>query len=287
MLASSFNLLETINVRSWWRQREFLSPVQRLGEFFHQVLLQKIQQPIVVFIDEIDSVINLDFETDDFFVLLRACFNKRADHTDYRRLTFALFGVATPSQLIQDKTRTPFNVGRAIELQGFQFHEAQPLLRGIEAKVHNPAAVLRAVLDWTNGQPFLTQKICKSLRDEDLEPVMKTSQASDWIDALVRSHIIENWELQDEPEHLRTIRDRILKSPDSPVSLLKLYHQIWHGESILVGPDPEHKELLLSGLVIKHKDTLQVHNRIYQHIFDHEWVETTLAKVGHSSLGSN
>ncbi|HEY9736961.1 MAG TPA: PAS domain S-box protein, partial [Trichocoleus sp.] len=115
-LANSFNLLDRVNVSQWWRDRTLLSPVQRLGEFLHEVLLAQIEQKIVVFIDEIDSVINLDFEIDDFFVLLRACFNKRADDPDYQRLTFALFGVATPSQLIQDKTRTPFNVGQAIQL---------------------------------------------------------------------------------------------------------------------------------------------------------------------------
>jgi hypothetical protein len=35
-------------------------------------------------------------------------------------LTFALLGVATPSDLIEDKRRTPFNIGRAIQLNGFK-----------------------------------------------------------------------------------------------------------------------------------------------------------------------
>jgi HAMP domain-containing protein len=277
MLASSFGLLGKVNLRTWWKEKDFLSPVQRLGEFFHDVLLTEIEQSVIVFIDEIDSVINLEFETDDFFVLLRSCFNKRADDERYQRLTFALFGVATPSQLIQDKTRTSFNIGRAIELRGFQLHEAQPLIHGIGEQVSNPQSLLREVLGWTNGQPFLTQKICKLIRDQKVEvPANKESYT---VQELVESRVIHNWELNDEPEHLRTIRDRILQSRYCPKALLELYQQIWHGESIQVVNTPEHKELLLSGLVIQEDINLRVHNRIYQRIFDHAWVEQLIARV--------
>jgi PAS domain S-box-containing protein len=274
-LANSFNLLERVNIRQWWRDRTMLSPVQRLGEFIHEVLLAEIAQKIVVFIDEIDSVINLDFEIDDFFVLLRACFNKRADDPDYQRLTFALFGVATPSQLIQDKNRTPFNIGRAIPLRDFQLHEAQPLLQGLPEQVKNPQAVLREVLIWTNGQPFLTQKLCKLIRSAN--SAIPLGQEPMWIEHLVRSQIIENWEFNDEPEHLRTIRDRILKDPSQGIALLTLYRQVWHQEAVTIVDDPEQMNLILSGLVIKQVDRLSVHNRIYQIIFDAAWIERTLA----------
>jgi sulfur relay (sulfurtransferase) DsrC/TusE family protein len=33
-------------------------------------------------------------------------------------------------------------------------------------------------------------------------------QTAEWVERVVRSQIIENGETQDEPEHLRTIRDR-------------------------------------------------------------------------------
>ncbi|TAD92315.1 MAG: hypothetical protein EA000_02560, partial [Oscillatoriales cyanobacterium] len=61
--------------------------------------------------------------------------------------TFALLGVATPSDLMSDATRTPFNIGRAIELQGFRLHESWPLVKGFEGKVDNSQAVLQEILD--------------------------------------------------------------------------------------------------------------------------------------------
>jgi HAMP domain-containing protein len=281
MLASSFNLLGKMNIRTWWRDREWLSPVQRLSEFIHCVLLQEIHQTIVIFIDEIDSVINLEFATDDFFILLRSCYNKRADHTIYKRLTFVLFGVATPSQLIHDKTRTPFNIGQAIQLSGFQLHEAQPLLQGLAEKVENPQAILKEVLAWTNGQPFLTQKICKLIRHSEL-PIAKNSEKA-WIEQLVKIHVIENWEAQDEPEHLKTIRDRLLNPDAHVMQRLQLYRRIWQGETI----DTTHAELmelLLSGLVIKQQETFQIQNRIYALIFDDRWVNQMMQQLKTTAL---
>lgn len=118
-LLSSFELSGKFNLQSWWRNQDHLSPVQRLSEFIEEVLLVEISQSIVIFVDEIDSILSLNFSSDDFFALIRDCYNQRADKPEYKRLTFTLLGVATPSDLIKDKSRTPFNVGRAIELKGF------------------------------------------------------------------------------------------------------------------------------------------------------------------------
>jgi len=274
MLGSSFNLLEQIDIRSWWREHDFLSPVHRLCEFINKVLLANIAQNIVIFIDEIDSVVNLDFETDDFFILIRSCFNKRVDYPQYQRLSFVLLGVATPAQLIKEKTRTPFNIGQGIQLKGFQVHEIQPLLQGLNEKVSNPQAVLKEVLFWTNGQPFLTQKLCKIIRHH-ASTIPRTSEL-EWIKDLVQTQIIDNWQAQDEPEHLRTICARLLNSKQCVIPLLELYLQILQKGEVVAADTPQETELLLSGLVIKQQGSLRVHNRIYESIFDLSWVEKTL-----------
>ena len=277
-LATGLNLLSLVEIRAWWQEHNFLSPVQRLGEFINKVLLKAIAQTIVVFIDELESVLSLSFDTDDFFMLLRTFFNKRADRPKFKRLTFVLLGVATPSQLIQDKSRTPFNIGQAIQLNGFKLHEAQPLLRGLADKVSNPQVVLKEVLAWTSGQPFLTQKICKLIRSADA-PISASGEL-EWVENLVRSHIIDNWKVQDEPEHLRTICDRLLSLQQTAVPLLHLYQQILQqGEIPTDDNSPEHTELLLSGLVVKQESKLTVGNRIYATIFNQDWTATELAKL--------
>ena len=130
--------------------------------------------------------------------------------------------------------------------------------------------MLKAVLDWTNGQPFLTQRLCKLIRNAS-DPIPPNGEA-EWIENLVQTQIIDNWEAQDEPEHLRTIRDRLLRSTQS-IHLLELYQQVVDTQEVLVVNSPVERELLLSGLVVKQQGALRVQNRIYASIFDSSWID--------------
>lgn len=270
-LSTQLGLGDLASFKSWWSDRALLSPVYRLGCWLQDVLLVQILQPIVIFLDEVDSVLSLEFSTDDFFALIRACYNKRVDIIEYRRLSFALLGVATPSDLMRDKNRTPFNIGRAIHLTGFQFHEAKPLLPGLETHAQDPFALLKTILDWTGGQPFLTQKLCQLIQASPY--VIPIGYEISWVEQLVRSRIIENWEAQDEPPHLRTIRDRLLGNAQTAGHLLDLCAQLLADGQLLGDDSLEHMELRLSGLVVERNRQLVVYNRIYAAIFRHWLVE--------------
>ena len=277
ILAGSLELTNRVDVRAWWKEHLFLPPTQRLDEFVKAVVLDRIKEDIVIFIDEVDSVMSLGFEADDFFIWLRTCFNQRADLPQYRRLTFVLLGVATPSQLMHDSHRTPFNIGQAIELSGFQLHEAHPLLQGFSEKIARPQTVLAQILDWTGGQPFLCQKICQLIREQDV--AIAEGQEQTQIDQLVRSHIITNWEVKDDPEHLRTVRDRIL-SPRTPTEpMLRIYQQLLSSKPVIADDSPEQTELRLSGLVVRQGSHLEIANRIYAAIFNQNWVSQKLEQT--------
>lgn len=270
---------------AWWRELDALSPAQKFREFISEVLLVEIQQNIVIFIDEIDSVINLDFPADDLFTLIRACYNNRADCAAYDRLTFVLLGVANPQDLIADKSRTPFNVGRAIQLEGFQFQEVTPLLNGLTGWVEATETVMQEILTWTGGQPFLTQKLCQLVavhspevklpdQEECTEETIRT-----WIADLVKTHIIDNWEFQDEPEHLRTIRDYLTFNKQHTGRLLGLYQRVWQQGFLIDAQSPEQMSLRLSGLVVKQQGILKIRNPIYAAVFDNDWIEQQLASL--------
>jgi WD40 repeat protein len=268
-----FDLLDAINFKHWWQEQAELSPVQQLSRFIEDILLVAVPgEKIFIFIDEIDSVLSLDFRLDDFFALIRSCYNQRVDNPKYNRLAFALFGVATPSDLIRDRNRTPFNIGRAIELQGFQLEEAQPLAQGLAPVSLYPQHVLAEILHWTGGQPFLTQKLCRL--------VARTAKQSlaPSVAQVVHEQIIHNWQTQDEPEHLKTIRDRLLRNEQQAGALLGVYQQILQRQS-MTDDIPEQTELLLSGLVVKTEGQLRIRNAIYQAIFNHAWVEQQLSNL--------
>ncbi|MCA2640691.1 MULTISPECIES: AAA family ATPase [unclassified Microcystis] len=281
-LLRSFGLIKQLKTfKAWWSEQLDLPPVQRLGQFIENFLLinddfnqRQSRQSTVIFIDEIDSILGLKFDVSDFFALIRSFYNQRAIRPQFQELTFAFFGATTPSALITDPQKTPFNIGNAIELASFKEHEAQPLLYGLTEKVSNLQTMLKQVLSWTGGQPFLTQKLCQLMRDSE-QPI-PSNQEEQWLAQLVAEKIIQDWEMQDQPEHLKTIQDRLLQSPNRP-QLLTLYRQILHQEAIQIDNNPYLPELFLSGLVVKRHGKMDVHNRIYQTIFNTDWLERSLS----------
>src|ERR687885_272388 len=280
-------LLGTLNLKTWWQERDDFGLLQRLRLFIEELLLVQFpQQQLFIFVDEVDSLLGLSFSIDDFFALIRFCYNQRAIDPEYQRITFAIFGVATPSDLIRDRTKTPFNIGQAVELKGFEWDEVTPLIQGLEKTVEQSASVARAILDWTAGQPFLTQKLCHlvvqlsqpTMGEGGLNPIPRGTE-SFWIENLVKTRIIERWESQDEPEHLRTIRDRIERNGQRAGRILGIYQKILQEIEIKSDDSQEHIELLLSGLVVRHEGILKVKNRIYQQVFNLLWAEKKLAAL--------
>lgn len=278
-LLRNFQLLHKVDLKAHWQTWETLPMVQQLHLLIDQILAHLPDTRLFILVDEIDSTLSLSFPINDFFAFIRSCHERRLSRAAYQQLTWVLFGVATPSDLIRDRKRTPFNIGRAIDLQDFQLDEAQPLLAGFRHQVSNPQAVLQAILDWTAGQPLLTQKLCQMVANHTVvSPLLPRTEAV-WVEQMVRSQILDHWESQDNPEHLRTIRNRLLSNEQRTGKLLGLYQQILEQNGIRSDDSPEQIELLLSGLVCKRQGQLQVKNRIYQEIFDSTWVAQQLASL--------
>ncbi len=257
-------------LRSWWVEREGLSFVQRWGEFI-EVLLGEVGERVVIFVDEIDSVLGLGFRADDFFAAIRECYNRRVDERQYDRLTFALLGVCAPQDLIQDRRRTPFNIGQAIELSGFTEEEAiLTLAKGLPGEEET----LREVLGWTGGQPFLTQRVCRLVREE--MPPNPQFWGDMSVDEIVQSRIVRVWESQDEQVHFQTIGDRMMADESLAGAMLGMYQRVLAEGGVGIDGSEEQIALRLTGVVVKRGDRILVMNRIYEEVFGSEWVSGKL-----------
>ncbi|MDB9496523.1 AAA-like domain-containing protein [Spirulina major CS-329] len=298
-------LQRELKLKTWWREAADVSLLQNLSHFLEDEVLRCFpEQQVFIFMDEIDSILGLSFPVDDLFALIRFCYNQRAINPAYNRLHFALFGVTTPADLIRDQQRTPFNIGSPIELTGFDLTRSRPLLQGLEPYQEQAEAILTAILAWTNGQPFLTQKLCQLAVDHHGQFLdwQKTEHSIDqspspsgrgvggegtpneqggegWIAHLVKTQILENWETHDNPEHLRTIRDRILRNQNRAGRLLGIYQNILQGEKIAFDDSPDQIELRLAGLISQQNEKLEVKNPIYAAVFNPDWVTEQLQNL--------
>jgi hypothetical protein len=147
----------------FWSSHARLSPVLRWSRYLRERVLGRGEAPVIVFIDEIDAVRSLPFPADDFFASMRALYNARAEDPACRHLSFCMMGVATPYELMQDVTRTPFNVGRGIRLEDFTREEAEPFAEELRELSVDPWQLLDPVLEWTEGHPYMTQRVCEAV----------------------------------------------------------------------------------------------------------------------------
>lgn len=257
-----------LDPENWWQERAALGQPQRFINFLRDVVLTELKGQVVIFIDEIDSTLNLDF-ADDFFAAIRFTYNARANDAAYARLTFVLLGVATPSDLIKDASRTPFNIGQGIDLREFSWTDAQPLHQGLAAVYPEQAeAILQRIFYWTHGHPYLTQKLCAAL--------VKTRDGK-WtetqVDELV-ARLFLSEEARNE-DNLKFVQRNVegIKGGQRR-RLLKLYRRVYEEKKVKEEQQSlDQNRLKLFGLVGAKNRTLQVRNEIYRRAFNPAWIK--------------
>jgi hypothetical protein len=283
-LLQSFGLSRQINFYQWWQAHQGLTPVQQLSRLVEEVLIPEPEgPPVYIFIDEIDAVLSLGFPTDDFFAWIRSCYDQRDHDPRYRRLNFALFGAAPTAAFRLDQQHSPFRLGRVITLTDFTLAECASLQSGLEPWIVHSQRILNSILHWTGGQPFLTQKLCDiALQTAAQARVLPLSLSAGmvevWVEGLVRSHIINHWETQDDPIHLRTIGNHLCCYQSRTGRVLDLCQQLSLGVPVDIDHSPEQIALLSSGLVVCRGNQLCIKNPIYRQVFNQKWGKLQLQK---------
>jgi WD40 repeat protein len=261
-LAEQLHLEEPLE--DFWEDNKNLGPLQRFMTALGKVVLPTIPQRLVVFVDEIDAVRSLPFPADEFFAAIRESYNRRRTDPVYEKLAFCLLGVATPADLIVDTRMSPFNIGKRILLTDFTPAEAAPLARGMVGG----RPVLDRVLYWTGGHPYMTQRLCRAIAEA---PEVVTPAA---VDALC-GRLFLTKQARDTDDNLAFVRNRLLRSEVDLAALLDLYTQVRSGKKI---KDDETNPLVpvlrLSGVVNAPDGLLRVRNRVYDRVFDKDWVQS-------------
>jgi tetratricopeptide (TPR) repeat protein len=279
-------------LEAFWLANGRLSPLQRWMAALQQVVLPKLSvggttllqseagsslritnhEPrttdrLVNFVDEIDIVRSLPFSADEFFAAIRECYNRRSSNPEFNRLTYCLLGVATPSDLIRDTRTTPFNIGRRIELNDFTEQEATPLANGLGQDAGIAATLLKRVLYWTNGHPYLTQRLCQAAVE-----ARSNSRSPADVD-VVCDELFLSTRARERDDNLLFVRERLLRSEADLAGLLQLYAAVHTNRRVAEDEtNPLLSVLRLSGIVRLAGGRLEVRNRIYNEVFDRAWI---------------
>jgi WD40 repeat protein len=261
-----------LDLRAWWSGRTDETVNQRLMRFFCEVVLEQVCEPVVVFLDEIDSTLKLPW-TDDLFTALRGMHNERPLVPAYERLTFCLIGVAAPNELIKVRRTTPYNVGCPLELRDFNVErdDLTPLTDVLGPDRARGWALVERVLHWTGGHPYLTIRLCALLVESGAETPEDIDRC---VDDTFRSLERVSGDVHFQ-QVLRFLETRLADG----LATFNLYEKILRGARERDQPTLAYTELKLSGLAKRNEEgLLVVRNRIYTRLFDQRWVESTKPK---------
>ena len=258
-----------IDLQSWWQEKSVLMNEQRFGDFFWEIVLANTTAPVTIFFDDIERAIGTPFAK-ELFSGFRFCYSGRVTEPDFSRLNFVVLGVATPRQLCPDVTTSPFEDGRAIELDDFTLEETYQLAEGIGRESAQTRAVLDRIYEWAGGQPYLTQKMARG--------VARRGGAPEHVDRIVSEQFLGQGTIREEPllNHVRTLlTQRTVRNRQALVLLrrigrgARLYHD---------GASGPQQILRLAGVITARADgELAIRNKLFERAFTARWVSSALS----------
>ncbi|MEA5462527.1 AAA-like domain-containing protein [Leptothoe sp. PORK10 BA2] len=180
--------------------------------YFEECLLEDLEQPLILALDEVDMVFPHAEVADDFFGLLRSWYES-ARYGDFGSELWEKVRLvvvhSTEAYVPLNINQSPFNVGKNVELEEFSAEQVQDLAQryGLSASASQTEALMALV----GGHPYLIRKALYHLRRDDLSINALTetvaTEAGIYSDHL-RRHL---YVLQDYPQLAEAFRQVVTK----------------------------------------------------------------------------
>jgi hypothetical protein len=242
-----FAMLLTYRLRLEDRSAEFwqisLPNPFRCTEYMSQYLIPTLRQPLVLAMDELDSVFDTDFRT-DFFGMLRSWHNNRAVDPMWKQVDLALVTSTEPYYFIDDLNQSPFNVGEVIELQPFSVEQVAELNRRHETPLTPEQVTQLAQL--VDGHPYLVRRALFLVASKRISAVDLFAQATQ--------------EQGPFGDHLRSLLTRLSNKPE----LLDGLRQVLQSQSC---PNEVFFRLRGVGLVRRNQNQVMPSSQLYATFF--------------------
>ncbi len=189
-----------------------MGPQEKLTYLLEDYILAASDTPIVLAIDEADSLLQTSFYN-DFFGMVRSWNNSAAYDEQWEKLNLVLVISTEPYLLIDDASQSPFNAGLKLYLEDFNDRQVRDLNWRHGSPVReSDFAQLMSLL---NGHPYLTRKALYTLVTERLTWADLTRVAAE-DEGPFGDHLRRQlWLLRDEPE-LKTALKQVVYNKGCP-----------------------------------------------------------------------
>ncbi|MBW4695557.1 MAG: AAA-like domain-containing protein [Lyngbya sp. HA4199-MV5] len=142
--------------------------------YFEQYLLQKIDTPLVLGLDEVDRVFEHRQIAEDFFGLLRAWHEEAKNRAVWQKLRLVVVH-STEVYVPLDNNQSPFNVGLPIELPEFNLEQVHDL--ATRHGLHWGESQSHQLMSLIGGHPYLVRVALYHIAKQDLTLAQLLKQA--------------------------------------------------------------------------------------------------------------
>ena len=148
----------------------------------------------------------------------------------------------------------------------------------LDSLAGSPNSLLSEIETWTGNNLWLSKYICQIIADSKC--FIPSGMEAVLVEKIVQEQVIENWQNQEIAIHFNQIQDCFSTQSESySRALLLTYSDILHPEKVLFNNSRKIKQLMELGLVIEQENYVQVSNRLYQLIFNYDWVQQQLFAI--------
>lgn len=261
IIDSNFDKLEQIEAIIEKNREGRQLPAHREHVRELRLILSKIEGKLIINLDEIDSLTAADY-SDKIFAQIRSVFFERVNFIELERLNYILSGVAEPSDIIKDKSISPFNIGQKILLGDFTRNEFDSFLVKAALSSKMSDSVKDRVYYWTRGNPRLTWEVLSEIENIVLN---ETTPNVENVDEIVQELYLNNY---DRPpiDHIRSL---MISSPELREGVLSIYYNKLEQLS-----DSVKSKLYLAGILSSEyeKGFLGIKNKIIERSLSLDWL---------------
>ncbi|AQP35722.1 AAA-like domain-containing protein [Vibrio anguillarum] len=225
-----------------------------------RVILKKIPGNLVVILDEIDALKTSDY-SDKIFAQIRSNYFSRTSFPEFEKLTYILSGVIEPIELIQDRNKSPFNIGDKIYLDDFTRDEYYTFLE--KSKLNISDTIAEHIYSWVHGNPRLTFDICSEVESHLIE---NDNISIDDIDSIINYKYLTNYDLA-PVDHIREL-------VKNNIDVINYLIDVHNGSNSPITVEL-HKKLYLYGVVSSNQDSSQFFkNKIIKESLNLDWLNS-------------
>jgi hypothetical protein len=183
--------------------------------YFQDYLLESINTPLVLALDEVNQIFEYPQVAKDFLPLLRSWYEEAKRLPIWQKLRLLVVH-STEIYVPLELDQSPFNVGLPIQLESFSLDEVQQLAQRYKLKWRDGREA-KQLMAMVGGHPALVHLALYHLRNEEIS-LLELLETAATNTGIYYNHLQRHWTTLEKQPELAQALDRVLNA-NEPVFL--------------------------------------------------------------------